>query len=75
MHHIPRNPQKFKADCLSYLYSMITTQQRVDSDNKYFDGFGDPPYTQPLSEVLGGVSNILSFEKSLQDLPITNQTH
>ena len=47
----------------------------MDSDNKWFDGFGDPLSTHPLSEVLGGVSNILNFEKSWQDIPITNQTH
>ena len=75
LHQIPRNPRKFKADRLYHLYSVITTQQIVDADNKRFDGFGDPPYTHPLSEVLVGVSNILNFEKSWQDFPITNQTH
>ena len=54
---------------------MIIPQQRVDAENTRFYGFGDPPYTQPLSEVLGGVSNILNFEKSWQYLPITNQTY
>ena len=75
LHHIPINPQKFKADLLSYLYFVIIKQQRVDAYNKHFDGFGDPPCTRPLSEMQGGVSNILNFEKSWQDRPITNQTH
>ena len=75
LNHIPRNPLKFKADRLSYLYSVIITQQRVDTDNKRFDGFGDPPSTHPLSEVLGGVSNILNFENSWQDCPINNNPH
>ena len=75
LHQIPRNPRKFKSDRLSYLYSVISTQQRVDTDNERFDGYGDPPSTNPLSEVLGGVSNILNFEKSWKDRPITNQTH
>ena len=47
----------------------------MDSDNNFFDGFGDPPFTHPLSEVLGGVSKILNFEKSWQYFPITNQSH
>ena len=75
LHHIPINPRNFKADHLSYLYSVITTQQMVDADNKRFDGFSDPPSTHPLSEVLGGVSNIFNFEKYWQDCPITNQIH
>ena len=75
LHHIPRKPRNFKADQLSYLYSVIITQQRVEAENKRFDGFGDPPSTHPLSEVLGGVSDILNFEKSWQDQPINNQTH
>ena len=75
IHHISRNPRKFKVDRLSYLYSMIITQQSVDADNKRFDGFGDPPSPHLLSEVLGGVSNIINFENSWQDHPITNQTH
>ena len=54
---------------------MIITQQRVDADIKRFYGLGDPPSTHPLSEVMGGVSNILNFEKSWQDHPITNQTN
>ena len=75
LHHIPRKPRSLKAELLSYLYSVIITQQRADAENKRFDGFGDPPSTHPLSEVLGGVSNILNFYKSWQDRPITNQTH
>ena len=75
LHHIPIKPRKFKSDRLSYLYSVIITQQRVDADNKLFGGFGDSPSTHPLSEVLGGVSNILNFEKSWQYCPITNHTH
>ena len=75
LHNIPRNSQKFKAYCLSYLYYMITTEQTVLVKNKRFDGFGDPPSTHPLSNVLDGVSKIFNFEKSWQDLPITNQTH
>ena len=73
--HIPRKPQKFKADRLSYLYSVIITQQRMYTNNKLFDGFGYPPSTHPLSEVLGGVSNILSIQNSWQYCPITNHTH
>ena len=65
----------FKADRLSYLYSMIITQQRVEKYNKRFDGFGDPPYNHTISEVLGGMSNILIFDKYWQYHPITNQTH
>ena len=75
LRHIPRNPRKFKADHLYYLYSLIISQQRMDAKNKRFDGFGDPLSTNPLSEVIGGVSKILNFEKSCQDRPITNQTH
>ena len=75
MHHIPREPQKFKEDRLSYLYSVIVTQQRVDVDNKKNYGFVDPPSNHPLSEVLGGVSNVLNFDKSWQDRPITNNTY
>ena len=61
--------------CLSYLYYVIINQQRVDTDNKRFYEFGDPPSTHPLSEVLGSVSNVLNFENSWQDHHITNQTH
>ena len=75
LHHITRTPQKFKVDHFFYLYSVIITQKRWDEENKRFDGFGDPPSTHPLSEVLGGVSNILNFEIFLQDSPITNHTH
>ena len=75
MHHIKRKPRNFKAYHLSYLYSVIITQQRVDAYNKRLDGFVDPPSTQPLLEVLGGVSNILNFEKYWRNLPITNHTH
>ena len=75
LYHIPINPQYVKADRLSYLYYVIITQQRVDAYNKEFDGFGDPPSTHLLSEVLDGVSNILNSDKSWQDFPITNQTH
>ena len=75
LYHIPINPWKFKSDRLSYLYYVIITQQRVDADNKRFDGFGDPPSTHPLSDLIGGVSKILNSEKSWQDLPINNQTH
>ena len=75
LHHIPKKSQKFKADRLSYLYSVIITQQRVGADNKRFDGFGCPPSTHPLSKLLGGVSNILNFENSWQYCPITSQTH
>ena len=75
LHHIPIKPPKFKADRLSYLYSVIITQQRLGADNKRFDGFGDPPSIHPLSEVLGGVSNILIFDKSWQYQPITNHNH
>ena len=75
MHHIPRNPLKFKADRLSYLYSVIVTQQSLYVDNKCFDRFGDTQSTHPLSKVIGGVSNILNFEKFWQDRPITNQSH
>ena len=64
LHHIPRKPQHFNSDSFSYIYSVIITQQRVDADNKWFDVFGDPPSTHPLSEVLDGVSNILNLEKS-----------
>ena len=72
MKHIPRKPLKFKSDHLSYLYSVIITQQGVDTVNKRFGIFGDPPSTHLLSEVLGGVSKILNFEKYWQDRPITN---
>ena len=75
LHHILRNPRNFKADCLSYMYSVIITQQRMDADHKRFDGFGDPPSTHPLSGMLGGVSNILNFDHYWQDCPLTNQTH
>ena len=75
LHHIPKKPQTFKADHVSYLCSLIITQQRVDAYNKRFYGFGDPPSTHPLLEVIGGVSNILNFDKSWQYFPITNQTH
>ena len=75
LHHIPKNHRKFKADWLSYLYSVIITQQRVDAYNKRLDVFGDPPSTHPLSEVLGFVSDILNFENFWQDWPIANQTH
>ena len=75
LHYIPIKPQEFKADHLSYLYYVIITQQRVDVYNKRFDRFGDPPSTNPLSEVLGSVPNILNFEKSWKDIPITNQNH
>ena len=47
----------------------------MDTENKRFGGFGDPPSTHPISEVLGGVSNILNFEKYWQDYPITNHIH
>ena len=72
LHQITGKPQKCKSDRLSYLYSVIITQQRVDAENKRFDGFGDPPSTHPLSEVLVGVSNILTFEKAWQYHPLTN---
>ena len=75
LHHIPINTRKFKTDRLSDLYYVIITQQRVDTDNKRLGGFGDPPSTHPLSEVLGGVSNIINFDKYWKDLPITNHTH
>ena len=75
LHHIIRKPLKFKVDRLSYLYSVVITKQRVDADNKRFDGFGDTRSSHPLSEVLGGVSNILNVEDSRQDRPRTNQTH
>ena len=75
LHHIPIKPPKFKADRLSYLYSVIITQQSVDTDNKRFDVFGYAPSTHPLSEVISGVSNILNFEKSWQHFSINNQTH
>ena len=70
-----KNPRKFKADHSSYLYYVIITLQRVDEENKLFDGFGDPPSTHPLSEMLGGVSNILNLENYWKDCLITNQTH
>ena len=75
LHQIPRKPQKFKTYRLSCLYYVIMTQQSLDADNKGFDGFGDPPSTHPLSEVMGDVSNILNYEKSWQDFRINNQTH
>ena len=43
LHQIPRKPQNFKTERLSYLYSVIITQQRVDTNNKQFNGFGDTP--------------------------------
>ena len=75
LNHIPRSPQNFKADRLSYLYYVITTQESVDADNKRFDGYGDPPSTHLISEVLDDVSYILILEKSWQDCLRTNHTH
>ena len=75
LHHRPINPRKFKEDRLSYLYYVIITQQRLHAENKWFDGFCDPPYTHHLSEVLVGVSRKFNFEKSWQDRPIINQNY